>query len=194
MNLDRILNICGKILRALAALCKYIVFLLAIMALICIPAIWLGASPEDIAFKELPLDMSMYALLTILTLGLILLPSWFYVWSRIYEDGGRICTIFRESRSHGLTGLSPILIDLQKMFLYSFAFDVGFRLISLPLMPWSEMQDAPPWQVSFLFENMDLFLPGLAGSSALLAAFFCYLWARVLEQYNSMEAELETVV
>jgi hypothetical protein len=80
------------------------------------------------------------------------------------------------------------------MFLYSFAFDVGIRLMYLPLMPLSETRDAPPWQVSFLFENMDLFLPGLAGSSALFAAFFCYLWGRVLEQYNSMEEELEAVV
>ena len=194
MNLDRILQICGSILGVLAILSKLMIILLAFMALIAIPAMWLGASPEDVAGIEMPFDMSMNALLTLLTLLLILLPPWFYIWSRIYEDGFQVCVIFRESRSRDLTGLSPILIDLKNMFLYSFAFDVGIRLISLPLMPLSETQDAPSWQVSFIFENMDLFLPGLAGSSALLAAFFCYLWARVLEQYNSMEEELEAVV
>ena len=194
MNLDRILQTCGSILGVLAILSKIMIFLLAIMALVGVPAMWMGASPEDIAGIEMPFDMSLSALLILLTLLAVLLPLWPYIWSRIYEDGFQICVIFRESRSRGLTGLSPILIDLKNLFLYSFALDVGIRLISLPLMPLTETQVTPSWQVSFLLENMDLFLPGLAGSSALLAAFFCYLWARVLEQYNSMEEELEAVV
>jgi len=194
MNLDRILQICGSILGVLAILSKVMIFLLSILALVGIPAMWLGASPEDIADMEMPFGMGLNTLLTLLTLMLILAPLWFYIWSRIYEDGFQVCVIFRESRSRDLTGLSPVLVDLKNMFLYSFAFDVAFRLISLPLMLLDEIRDPVSWQVSFLFDNMDLFLPGLAGSSALFAAFFCYLWARVLERYNSMEEELEAVV
>ena len=138
--------------------------------------------------------LGLNSLLILLTLVLIMLPLWFYVWIRIYEGGFQICVIFREKRSHGLTALPPILIDLKNMFLYSFALDVGVRLISLLLMPLSDSRDSVSWQVLFFFENLDLFLPALEGSGALLAAFFCYLWALVLEQYNSMEEELETVV
>ena len=194
MNLDRLLEICGKVLGALAVLSKIMIVFVAIVALIAIPAIWLNSTPGNFAGKEIPFDVNVNSLLIALTLFLILAPLWLYVWSRIYGDGSRMCTIFRESRSRGLTGLSPILIDLKNMFLYSFAIDEGFRLISLPLIPLDEMQDPLSWQVSFLFENFDLFVPALAGSSALLATFFCYLWARVLEQYNSMEEELEAVV
>ncbi len=194
MNLDRVLQICGSILGVLGILCKVMIVLLAIVALVAIPAMWLGASPEDLAGKEMPYNMGLNTLLTLLTFLLILLPLWFYIWSRVYEDGFQVCLIFRESQPHGLTGLSPILIDLRNLFLYSFALDVGFRLLSLPLLPLGKAQDNTPWLLSLLFQNMDLFLPALAGSSALLAAFFCYLWARVLEQYNFMEKELEAVV
>jgi len=168
--------------------------LFTIVALVGIPAMWLSASPEDIAGMEMSFGLGLNTVLTLLTLTLILLPLGFYVWVRIYENGFQICVIFREKRSHGLTALSPILLNLKNMFLYSFALDVGLRVISLLLMPLSNSRDSVSWQVVFFFENLDLFLPALEGSSALLAAFFCYLWARVLEQYNSMEEELEAVV
>ena len=194
MNLDRTVQICGSILGVLVAVTKVMTVLLAIMALVGIPLMWPGASPEDMAGMEMPFGMGMNSLLTLLTLTLILLPVWFYIWIRIYEGGFQICVIFRERQSRGLTGLSPILIDLKNMFVYSFAIDVGVRLIALPLMPLEASRDTVSWQVRFFFENMDLFLPAVVGSGALLAAFFCYLWALVLEQYNSMEEELEAVV
>jgi hypothetical protein len=194
MNLDRTVQICGSILGILVAVTRVMTVLLAIMALIGIPAIWLSASPEDMAGVELPFAMGVNSVLVLLTLTLILLPVWFYIWIRIYEDGFQMCVIFREKRFRGLTGLPPILIDLKNMFLYSFAIDVAVRLIALPLMPLTQLRDPLSWQVRFFFENMDLFLPALEGSGALLAAFFCYLWALVLKQYNSMEEELETVV
>jgi len=194
MNLDRILQICGSILGILAILSKVVTFLLALMALIGIPTLWLSASPEDFTGIATSFDIGLNTLLILLTFVLILLPVWFYVWIRIYEGGFQICVIFRERLSNGLAALPPILIGLKNLFLYSFALDVAVRLISLLLMPLSDGRDSTSWQVVFFFENLDLFLPALEGSGALLAAFFCYLWALVLEQYNSMEEELEAVV